>query len=251
MRARHPRRRIREVVGGGAPQARAGAGRGRVTAAPPNVRSPGDLSGYTPPNVLRPPRRSLRHISVHLRPLTRFRERFFVVGVLISSVPLLVACRKGSSETADASALGRGSDDARPKGSSAFRSSTKLDSPEQCRTALLETKSCRGEDSSFQECHYYFRAEGVPRTEVCRAFANVPMDSAAPDAGDSECSETSPSAWKRIACGDYELPASFACFSCSNAQPEAARHLVQAFAPACDRAIVLKSCNVDLRDHLR
>jgi len=178
-------------------------------------------------------------------------ERIFVVGVLIASVPLLAACRKRSSETTDASALARDSDGARPKGSSAFRSSTKLDSPEQCRTALLETKSCRGEDSSFQECHYYFRAEGVPRAETCRAFANAPIDGAAPDAVDGECSETSPSAWKRITCGDYELPASFACFSCSNVRPEASRQLVQAFAPACDRAIVLKSCNVDLRDHLR
>ncbi len=181
--------------------------------------------------------------------LTPVREWGSVVGVLIASVPLLAACRKPSSET---SARARDSEEARPKGSSTFRGSTRLDSPEQCRTALLETKSCRGEDSSFQECHYYFRAEGVPRAEVCRAFSDASLDSGAPlDPGASECNETSPSAWKRVACGDYELPVTFACFSCANVRPEASRQLVQAFAPACDRAIVLKSCNVELRDHLR
>ena len=215
---------------------------------------PRRLSGYAPLTVLRHQHpRSLRHISAHVGRLTRYRERVFVVGVLIASVvPLVVACRKPSSETSAGSARARDSDEARPKGSSTFRSSTRLDSPEQCRTALLETKSCRGEDSSFQECHYYFRAEGVPRAEVCRAFSDASLDSKAPlDPGASECNETSPSGWKSIACGDYELPASFACFSCANVRPEASRQLVQAFAPACDRAIVLKSCNVNLRDHLQ
>jgi hypothetical protein len=127
---------------------------------------------------------------------------------------------------------------------------TILTEPSQCKTSLLETTSCRGEDTSFQECHYFLRAEGVPRPEVCRAFlakvTNARSGPANPDAGHGECSEVSPADWRRVPCSDYQLAGDLACLSCVSERHEAARTLVQAFTPACDRAIVLKGCNVDL-----
>jgi hypothetical protein len=131
-------------------------------------------------------------------------------------------------------------------GGSPLGGSRRISDPRQCQTVLLKTIRCRGEDTSFQECHYYFRAEGVPRADVCRAFLDISETERAPDAGVQGCSELSPAEWKRVPCGDFMLPADFACFSCSSQQPEASRELVQAFTPMCDRAIVVKGCNVDI-----
>lgn len=114
----------------------------------------------------------------------------------------------------------------------------------QCKTALLETTSCRGEDTSFQECHYFFRAEGKPDPTICRAFTSVA--SGPRDAGGVACDERAPSGWTKVPCKDYRLPDDNACFTCTSARHEETRHLLQAFTPNCERATVLKTCNVDL-----
>jgi hypothetical protein len=163
----------------------------------------------------------------------------------------LLACGKSSRRTparadGEDAAFASATEAGAPIPGELFSGSKKLTAPSDCKTALLETTSCRGEDRSFQECLYYFRADGVPQPDVCHAFLKVADSAVAADAGVSGCNERSPAEWKRIACGGYKLPADYTCFACSSDRPETSRQLVQAFTAACDRAIVLKGCNVDL-----
>ncbi|HEX3769540.1 MAG TPA: hypothetical protein VHV30_01690 [Polyangiaceae bacterium] len=132
-----------------------------------------------------------------------------------------------------------------------------LDDPNDCRTALATTTTCRGENSGFQECHYHFRAEGLPDPEICTAFlagpdavppahpaAARPVDGGARAA----CPENDPTGWQRVACADYHVEAAMVCFEClDGSRPESAREIVQAFDRTCERGIVLKSCNEPLR----
>jgi hypothetical protein len=134
-----------------------------------------------------------------------------------------------------------------------------IEGPDDCRTALAMTTACRGENSGFQECHYHFRAEGLPDPRICTAFlaaadaptpphapavAAIPADAAARGV----CAENDPSGWQRVACGDYRVDATMVCFACADAShPESAREIMQAFDRSCDSGVVLKSCNEALR----
>ncbi len=115
--------------------------------------------------------------------------------------------------------------------------------PGDCRTALAQTTSCAGEDTSFQECHYRFRAEGVPSAPVCAAFLASAAGGPAPVDAGSGCLETSPGEWTEVACASVHIETALRCFRCVDATPEAARVLVQAFDARCERGVVLKSCN--------
>jgi hypothetical protein len=131
----------------------------------------------------------------------------------------------------------------------------RIDTPDQCRTALLEVKSCHGEDRSFQECLYHFRADGVPRSEVCRAFlapdgGSTTATSPPSEGGSARCNELSPIGWRRVPCGEFKLPPDLACFVCADPAPEANRTILQAYSERCDRAVVLKACNTDLASAL-
>ena len=124
-----------------------------------------------------------------------------------------------------------------------------IDSPDDCRTALLKTTSCSGEDTSFQECHYHFRAEGIPDRQVCAAY--LASGNGASDDRVVKCLETSPAGWTRVPCAGRDLGSSgvaagdadFVCFACSDGGLENARSLLQAFDRSCQHAVVLKSCN--------
>ena len=117
----------------------------------------------------------------------------------------------------------------------------------ECRTSLSMTTACQGENSSFQECHYHFRAEGVPDPRVCAAFLAGPDAGPAPSADDGPCPETHPAGWEGVACQDFHLDAKMVCFRCSDrSHLEAGRELLQAFDRSCDQGVVLKSCNEPL-----
>ncbi len=120
-----------------------------------------------------------------------------------------------------------------------------LDQTSDCRTSLAKTTGCQGEDTSFQECHYHFRADGIPDAKVCAAFLAWPQaDPAAASAVENTCPETLPSGWENVPCENYGLAATMVCFHCfDGSRPEAARRLLQAFDPSCEHGIVLKSCN--------
>jgi hypothetical protein len=138
-----------------------------------------------------------------------------------------------------------------------------IEGPDDCRTALAMTTTCRGENSGFQECHYHFRAEGLPDPALCAAFLARPgteplapavttvtalavsADGGAAHAG---CPENDPGGWQRVACEDYKVDATMVCFLClDDSRPETARQIVQAFDRSCERGVVLKACNEPLR----
>ncbi len=124
----------------------------------------------------------------------------------------------------------------------------KFDDPKHCQTVLAQVASCRGEDTSFQECHLKYRADGTPNTQVCAAFLG------AADAGSAEiesatkehCPERSPIGWERVACASFHLEPAWVCFRCAEHQLEVGRTVVQAFDTSCAHAVVLKACNEPL-----
>jgi hypothetical protein len=121
-----------------------------------------------------------------------------------------------------------------------------IDDPSVCHTSLAKTTACRGSDTSWQECHYQFRADGIPDADVCASFLAAPIDASASTTAGQPCPEMSPAGWRRIACERFRLDATMACFYCVDGRLESARQVVQAFAPSCERGVVLKSCNQEL-----
>jgi hypothetical protein len=117
--------------------------------------------------------------------------------------------------------------------------------PDDCRTALVETLSCLGEDRSFQECLYHFRAEGVPDPAMCRAFV---LGNPKVTGSSDRCPPGDPSSWRPVECRDYALGSEYRCFLCvDNASHERNRSVLQAFRTSCDHAVVLAACNSPLR----
>jgi hypothetical protein len=123
-----------------------------------------------------------------------------------------------------------------------------FDDPKHCHTALAQVATCRGEDTSFQECHFRYRADGTPNAQVCAAFLG------AADAGPAEiesatkehCPERSPIGWEKVPCARFHVDPSWTCFTCAEHELEVGRTLVQAFDPSCGRGVVLKACNEPL-----
>jgi hypothetical protein len=122
-----------------------------------------------------------------------------------------------------------------------------IDQASDCRTSLAKTTACHGKDTSFQECHYHYRADGIPNAQVCAAFLAGPRVGAVAEAGSSPCPETSPVGWEGVSCEDYGLDPKMACFRCiDHSSPETARALLQGFDRTCEHGIMLKSCNEPL-----
>jgi hypothetical protein len=122
-----------------------------------------------------------------------------------------------------------------------------LDRASDCKTSLAMTTRCVGEDSSFQECHYHLRAEGVPDPRVCAAFLSGPDAAAPATADEGPCPETRPAGWRPVDCNDFHVHADMLCFRCTDqSHTETDRELLQAFDRSCDMALVLKSCNEPL-----
>jgi hypothetical protein len=122
-----------------------------------------------------------------------------------------------------------------------------LDRASDCKTSLSMTTRCVGEDSSFQECHYHLRAEGIPDPRICAAFLSGPDAAAPATADEGPCPETRPAGWRAVDCNDFHVHADMLCFRCTDqSHSETDRELLQAFDRSCDMGLVLKSCNEPL-----
>lgn len=124
----------------------------------------------------------------------------------------------------------------------------KFDDPKHCQTALARVATCRGEDTSFQECHLKYRADGTPNAQVCAAFLGA-ADAGPADvesATKAHCPERSPVGWLKVPCARFQLDPSWVCFTCAEHELEVGRTLVQAFDTSCARGVVLKACNEPL-----
>jgi hypothetical protein len=112
-----------------------------------------------------------------------------------------------------------------------------IDQASDCRTSLAKTTACHGKDTTFQECHYHYRADGIPDAQVCAAFLAGPRDGSVAEAGSIACPETSPVGWEGVSCEDYGLDPKMACFRCiDHSAPETARALLQGFDRSCEQA---------------
>ncbi len=106
---------------------------------------------------------------------------------------------------------------------------------------LARMQTCAGEDHGFQECGFSFRATGVPDKTWCEALTKQ-----APVAGPaSRCDWAKPATWKSVACATYNVHGAARCFTCSDAQPEAAKTYVYAYDSSCSHGIEQVTCNVD------
>jgi hypothetical protein len=111
-----------------------------------------------------------------------------------------------------------------------------------CRTRkLTAVESCRGEDSSFQECHYYFRAVGTPDHAWCRALLAAADRPREPTA----CDFRSPSRWAEVECRRYGLARFDRCFLCFEGEMEASRAYAYAYDDLCNHGAEQVTCNVD------
>ncbi len=111
-----------------------------------------------------------------------------------------------------------------------------------CRPRKLATMdTCRGQDSSFQECRYYLRATGTPDVAWCRAMLAAADRPEEPTACDLE----SPRSWAVVDCGRYGLSAFDRCFLCVTGEPEARRTYVHGYDRRCTEAAEQVTCHVD------
>jgi hypothetical protein len=125
-----------------------------------------------------------------------------------------------------------------------------FDFPGDCHTSLAMTTSCHGEDTSFQECHYHFRADGEPDPRICQAFLNG-FPAAAPHTPSTleepsydECRPSSPAGWSPANCADYGVDGTMRCFRCRQRRGDVSvEETVQAFDATCARGVVLVGCN--------
>ena len=106
---------------------------------------------------------------------------------------------------------------------------------------LTKMQTCTGEDHSFQECGFFFRASGVPDRSWCEALAAQAQGSSPSPA----CDWNNPAAWRPVACATYNVHGAARCFSCADAQPEAGKTYVYAYDANCSRGIEQVTCNVD------
>jgi hypothetical protein len=106
---------------------------------------------------------------------------------------------------------------------------------------LTAIESCRGQDSSFQECLFYFRALGTPDLAWCRAALGATGRSEEPTACDFE----SPSKWGEVDCRRYGLAAFDRCFQCRTGELEASQTYTYGYDHGCTRAVEQVTCNVD------
>ncbi|WP_143195680.1 hypothetical protein [Archangium sp. Cb G35] len=129
--------------------------------------------------------------------------------------------------------------------------------PADCRTPLAQLSRCFKWDNSWTECRVVFRAEGVPEKALCERFLRVTepvastlparAPSALPGQTPEPCTYTDERRWTRVDCKHVGLEANLACFYCQRSQHEAHNEYLQAFDPACERGIVLRSCNHSLQ----
>jgi len=107
---------------------------------------------------------------------------------------------------------------------------------------LVQLQSCSGEDHSFQECGFSFRATGVPDKRWCAGLTSA-QPATATSLG--RCDWVNPAAWTRVACASYNIHGVANCFACNDSAPEAAKTYVYAYDAGCTRGLEQVTCNVD------
>jgi hypothetical protein len=130
-------------------------------------------------------------------------------------------------------------------------------SGDECRPrALSKMDSCEGEDESWQECRFYFRATGVPETQWCESLAKTArkdplwdQSNAARDCvNDEECAWNAcddVSSWRRVRCVPYGLVGGWTCYECNDGYAETFKTYVYAYNDDCTRGAEQVTCNFD------
>jgi len=115
----------------------------------------------------------------------------------------------------------------------------------ECRPRkLTHVDACQGEDTTFQECHFYFRASGVPDRAWCEALAASAMTSAG---GPPVCDFSKPAAWAKVSCTGYQVAKDWNCYECKADELESSRAYLYAYDPQCSRGSELVTCNYALQ----
>jgi hypothetical protein len=127
---------------------------------------------------------------------------------------------------------------------------------------LKKIEACWGEDDSWIECHFQYRARGVPDEAFCRgllssAGAQIPVpptpahdsapaaDAFGPSKGSSESScFDSAQLWNEVDCRYFSLSEWQRCFSCGWGEHEAGHTYLYATNDTCAAAIEQVTCNV-------
>ena len=106
---------------------------------------------------------------------------------------------------------------------------------------LARVDACAGEDESFQECKFYFRASGVPERSWCEALPSAPPSGGALP----RCDWSAPAAWAPVSCALYNVHGAARCFGCFDSGAEASKTYMYAYDAHCDRGIEQVTCNFD------
>lgn len=122
-----------------------------------------------------------------------------------------------------------------------FSTSHKLAGSDCKPRKLSKLEACAGEDRSFQECYFYWRASGVADHAWCEALSG-----AQPSGGElSRCTWDTPSGFTQVACDTFNIHGKARCFACKDGHREAALTYVFAYDEGCARSIEQVSCNAD------
>lgn len=106
---------------------------------------------------------------------------------------------------------------------------------------LTRVDACVGEDRSFQECHFYYRATGVADRAWCQAMSSV----TAVGGELAGCTWDSTQGWAAVPCSRYDIYGRARCFACVSGSHEATITHVYAYDAGCERGLEQVTCNVD------
>ena len=111
-----------------------------------------------------------------------------------------------------------------------------------CNPQKMRTQEdCVGEDSTFAECRFFFRAYGVPDTQWCMQLKKQ----ASHKQSIPECNFEEPQQWAKVSCLDYQFDGALDCYACNIAQMESNRSYVYAYNDDCSSGIEQVTCNTD------
>ena len=108
---------------------------------------------------------------------------------------------------------------------------------------LTRVDACWGWDDSFQECHFYYGATGVPDPAFCKGLVSDHDRSSE----SHDCTLDLPFGWAEVDCKKYSLDEWARCFACNVREPEAGRTYIYGYNEACSAAIEQVTCNFDAR----
>ena len=81
-----------------------------------------------------------------------------------------------------------------------------------CKPKKMRTQEdCVGENKSFTECRFFFRAFGVPDTEWCMQLKKQDAEKQSIPA----CNFEGPQQWAKVSCVDYQFDGALDCYAWS------------------------------------